>query len=277
MSSATNPESLRDTVLQDGIAGIPGAFSPAWADRLGADFDTAFMQAQRYEGGTVDRGPQRWYFAVHPAQVRGFVDLITHPAVTELCESVLGPDYQFVELGFDVPLPGAVDQPWHRDFPAPPETAEGRLTSLAFNAATVDVRPDLGPLEIAPGTHWELGDDFRDGMFPGPQAVERYERLAVRKYPRRGDLSARSGLTVHRGTANTSTERRAVLILGAVSPQTDTPVHVLHLTRDEHRALAEPVRRHLRCTVVKQLPRLQQKHAIDGLAGPPSAGPAPEQ
>jgi hypothetical protein len=33
-----------------------------------------------------------------------------------------------------VPFQGAKFQPWHRDFPSPPETYEGRrITSLAFN------------------------------------------------------------------------------------------------------------------------------------------------
>lgn len=42
--------------------------------------------------------------------------------MTEVCEAILGPKYEIVELGFDVPLGGAQDQPWHRDFPSPPET-----------------------------------------------------------------------------------------------------------------------------------------------------------
>jgi len=266
MSRVANLESLKEAIVRDGIAAVPGAFSVAWADALREDFESAFELAQRYPGGTTDRGPQRWYFAVHPAQMRGFGDVITHPAVTELCDSLLGPDYAFVELGFDVPLPGAVEQPWHRDFPAPPQAADGRLTSLAFNITTVDVRPEMGPLEIAPGTHWDLGDGFRDGMFPGPEAVGRYHRLAVRKYPRRGDLSARSGLTIHRGTANTSDQRRAVLILGAAGPDADTSAHTLHLTREQYQMLPVPARRHLRCTMVERLPRIQQRHGIQGLS-----------
>lgn len=64
-----------------------------------------FAAARRYPEGTAGRGPQRYYFSVHPERLRGFVDLVTHPAITGLCAQVLGPDYAFMELG-DVPCLG---------------------------------------------------------------------------------------------------------------------------------------------------------------------------
>src|SRR3712207_7594524 len=76
---------------------------------------------------------------------------------------------------------GAQNQPWHRDFPSPPETYEGRrLTSLAFNLTAVDTAEDMGPFEIAPGTQWEPGLDWDHQMFPAPQRVpaERVDRPA---------------------------------------------------------------------------------------------------
>jgi ectoine hydroxylase-related dioxygenase (phytanoyl-CoA dioxygenase family) len=80
---------------------------------------------------------------------------------------VLGPDWKAVELGFDVPFPGAMDQPWHRDFPSSPETYESRrITSLAFNLPAVDTTDEMGPVEIAHGTQWEPGLDFDQQMFP---------------------------------------------------------------------------------------------------------------
>lgn len=253
----------------DGIVGLPGLFPPTFADTIREDFEAAFAAARSYPEGTIGRGPQRYYFAVHPEQVRGFVDLLTHPAVAGLCAQVLGPDYAFVELGFDVPLPGAVDQPWHRDFASPPETLQsGRLTSLAFNLTTVDVTPDLAPFEIAPGTQFDSGDRFDHGMFPPKEAYPRYEGLASRRYPRRGDVSARTGLTLHRGTAHHGDRARAVLILGAVSPEVsaaDTAVHQLQLTQEFFDALPAELWDHLRCTVVDRLVPLRQTHDIEGL------------
>jgi hypothetical protein len=268
-AQAPDIEALREALYRDGIVGMPGALPASWADELRVDFDRAFAAARSYPEGTISRGPNRFYFAVPPERIRGFVDLVTHPLVMALSTAVCGAGYQFVELAFDVPLPGAVDQPWHRDFRMPPATRQdGRLDSLAFNATTVDVAADMAPFEIAPGTHWDLGDTFAHGMFPPASDTGRYDALGSRRYPRRGDLSARTGLTVHRGTANLSPHTRAVLILGVVSGDVDPrdiEVHDLMVTREYYDELPEPVRSHLRCTVVDELRPLLQKHDIEGL------------
>ncbi|MFP5283797.1 MAG: phytanoyl-CoA dioxygenase family protein [Actinomycetes bacterium] len=267
--STVDVPALEATLYRDGVVGLPGLFSPSWADALHEDFEAAFAFARSYPDGTIGRGPQRYYFAVHPERIRGFVDLVSHPVVAGLCAQVLGPDYLIVELGFDVPLPGAKNQPWHRDFRTPPETAQtGRLTSLAFNVTTVDVTPDLAPFEIAPGTQFDNGETFDHGMFPGPEHHARYQERASRRFPRRGDVSARTGLTIHRGTENFTDQSRAVLILGAVVGATDPAeidVHGLVLTRRYHEALPEAVRSHLFCTVVDELTPIAQKHDIEGL------------
>ena len=259
----------REALYSDGIVGLPGLFPPAWADELHEDFEVAFAAARQRPKGTIGRGPSRYYFAVHPEQVRGFAELVGHPAVARLCEEVLGPDYEVVELGFDVPLPGAKDQPWHRDFPTPAETARsGRLTSLAFNITTVDVTPDLAPFEIAPGTQFDDGSAFDHEMFPRPEACGRFQALGSRRHPRRGDASARTGLTIHRGTENHSSRSRAVLILGVVTGDTspaETAVHDITVTHGYHDALPEVVRAHLRCHVVDELVPIEQRHDIEGL------------
>ena len=122
-----------------------------------------------------------------------------------MCESILGPDYQIVEVGFDVPGPGAMNQPWHRDFPMPEMTrTEHRLNSLAINVTTVDTEPDMGPFEIAPGTQWDEGDTFEHGMFPTKADYPRYAERGERRFPQRGDISVRSALTIHRGTKHES-------------------------------------------------------------------------
>jgi len=201
-STGPSIQQLVDELQDRGVAPIRGAFPTSWADQLAEDFSQLVDEALQFPGGTAPRGPNRHYFAVHPERVRGFVDLATHPTLCAVAETVLGPEYQLVELAFDVPLPGAVDQPWHRDFPMPPETRiEHRLTSLAFNLTTVDVAEDMGPFEVAPGTQFDDDADFTAGMFPN--ATDRYEALARRSYPRRGDMSVRSALTIHHGTANT--------------------------------------------------------------------------
>jgi hypothetical protein len=260
-------EDVRRGLETDGIIARAGAFPPSWVRQVREDIDLAFEEARSREGGAVGRGPNRWYVEIHPETLRGFVQLVDHPWVRAVCETVLGPDYQIVEVGFDTPFPGATLQPWHRDFPSPPETWEGRrLTSLAFNLTTVDTTDEMGPLEIAPGTQWERGNDFDHEQFPPQSEYARYEALAQRKYPRVGDISARSALTIHRGTPNRSAVARPVLVLGVDAPGAGNDAHHdLAVTKGYWARLPERVRDHLSCPVLDQLSPIIQKHDIEGL------------
>ena len=249
----------------DGIIACPGAFSREWVRQLGQDIATLFAEARSRPGGALERGPNRFYVEIHPERLSGFADIISHPWVRAVCSAVLGPQYCIVEVGFDIPGPGAMKQPWHRDFAAPPATLAGRrLDSLAFNITTVDVRDDMGPLEIAPGTQWD--NWAGDPMFPPPPSWERYEQRRVRKMPQMGDISARSALTIHRGTANVSQQARPVFVLGVDAPDAcNAERHDVQVTQAYFDSLPAQVRRHLHCRVVKELEPLVQAHTIAGL------------
>ena len=249
----------------DGIIACKGAFSPEWVARLGEDIAMLFEEARQQPGGALQRGPNRYYVEIQPERIRGFAELISHPWVVAVSRAVLGPDYQVVEAGFDIPGPGAMKQPWHRDFPSPEATVSGRrLNSLAFNMTTVDVTPDMGPFEIAPGTQWDVWEG--DPMFPPPSLHPRYEERRQRKLPRVGDISARSALTVHRGTANVSALSRPAFVLGVDAPDAhNADKHDLQLTRAYYESLSEDIRRHITCRVVERLEPVVQAHTIAGL------------
>lgn len=250
-----------------GFMGLKGALSRAWADELREDLEGLYEDALRRPGGAVGRGPKRHYVEIHPEDIRGFKELITHPWVTAVSEAVLGKDYKIVEIGFDVPNPGAMDQPWHRDFPAPPETIIGRrINSLAFNLTAVDVFEDMGPFEIAPGTQWDLPTDFEHEMFPPKSFYPRYLARAERKMPMRGDISVRSALTIHRGTANHSNKARPVLVLGVDAPDArNAERHDLQMTHAYYEALPEWIKPHITCRLVDRLEPIVQGHTIEGL------------
>jgi hypothetical protein len=254
----------------DGIIALKGAFSPAWADAMREDIETLFAEARQVQGGALPRGPQRWYVEVHPERIRGFVDIATHPWFVAVCEAVLGPDYRIVEVGFDIPFPGAADQPWHRDFAVPEATTRGRrLNSLAFNLTSVDTREEHGPFEVAPGTQWDQFEGCAKGMFPPRELWPRYQARAVQKMPQRGDMSARSALTVHRGTANRSDEARPVLVVGVDAPDaTNALHHDLQVTRGYLDSLPARVRNHLTYRVADRLETVVQHHTIEGLLEP---------
>jgi hypothetical protein len=251
----------------DGIIGLKGAFSREWAAQLGDDIMMLYADALKRPGGAIGRGPKRHYVEIHPEDIRGFVELATHPWVRAVCEAVLGPEYKIVEIGFDVPMPGAINQPWHRDFPAPDDTIIGRrLNSLAFNLTTVDVFEDMGPFEIALGTQWDLPEGFEHGMFPPKTNSPRYEQRAQRKMPQMGDISARSALTIHRGTANHSDKSRPALVLGVDAPTANNAErHDLQMTHAFYETLPGSLQQHLTCRLVDKLEPIVQGHTIEGL------------
>jgi hypothetical protein len=255
------------TLQRDGIVGKPGAFDRDWAEALRQDMLTAFWEAIQRPGGAVGRGPRRWYVEVHPEAISGFIDLVTHPWVTAMSQAVLGPDYEIVELGFDTPFEGARTQPWHRDFPSPRETyRDHRITSLAFNLTGIDVTQEMGPFEISPGTQWDDGRDWDHEMFPPKEAWPHYSEEAVKKYPRMGDISCRSALTIHRGTAHPSPIARPVLVLGVDAPGAGhSGLHDMMVTPAFHESLPADVRKRLVCRIVDELVPVTQKHDIEGL------------
>lgn len=255
------------TLADDGIIGLKGAFSPTWADEMREDMMTAFWSAIQRPGGAVGRGPRRWYVEIHPQDFRGFVDLVTHPWVVDICKNMLGPDYQIVEIGFDVPFQGAKYQPWHRDFPSPKDTYEDRrITSLAFNLTGVDVTEDMGPFEVAPGTQYDDGRGWKHEMFPEKSEWGRFQERATRKFPQRGDISCRSALTVHRGTEHLSPIARPVMVLGVDAPGAGhAELHDMMVTKAWHDALPDLVKQHLVCSIVDELVPVTQKHDIEGL------------
>lgn len=265
LSTCFDDAAIMGGLYGDGIIACKGAFEREWVGRLGRDIGVLFDEALRQPGGALERGPHRHYVEIHPERLTGFADIISHPWVVAVCRAVLGPDYKIVETGFDVPGPGAMRQPWHRDFAAPPATVTGRrLNSLAFNITTVDVTLEMGPLEIAPGTHWDVWEG--DQMFPAAASWARYEQRRERKMPQMGVISARSALTVHCGTANGSTVARPVFVLGVDAPDaTNADKHDLQLTRGYFEALAPELRRHLACRVVDTLEPIRQAHTIAGL------------
>ncbi len=264
------PAEIMGGLYGDGIIGLKGAFSTGFADRLYDEVISLFEEARQVPGGALPRGPQRWYVEVQPERISGFAEICTHPWFVAVCEAVLTRDYRIVEVGFDIPFPGAADQPWHRDFAVPEATTrDRRLNSLAFNMTTIDTRPEHGPFEVAPGTQWDEFDGCAKGMFPPRELWPRYIERAVQKLPQRGDISARSALTVHRGTANRSDEARPVLVVGVDAPDaTNAHHHDLQVTRAYLEALPAQVRDHLTCRVVDRLEPVIQHHTIEGLLTP---------
>ncbi len=280
--SEFNPTSVSDTIYKDGVTAIPNALPVSWAEQLDADLGREFISALSYPKGTAPRGWNRFYFEPYAERLSGFQELVSHPALTSLSRYMLGDDYKIVELGCDTPLPGAVNQPWHRDFETPEITrTTGRFTSIAVNASAVDVSPDMGPFQVVKGTQFDDGSLFEEGMFPPEENYADYENRMTSMYGKMGSLSVRSGLTIHRGSASSITSRkRQVAILGIVSPDdraiykrladpTDLSVPRIRLSQQYLDTLPPSLVEHLSYEVVSDssndLPPHHTHHDFEGL------------
>jgi hypothetical protein len=103
-------------------------------------------------------------------------------------------------------------------------------------------------------------------MFPPESIWPTFAAKGVKKYPQMGDVSCRSALTIHRGTAHPSPIARPVLVLGVDSPGAGhVELHDLMVTHDYHAALPASLREHLVCRIVDELVPVTQKHDIEGL------------
>jgi hypothetical protein len=269
MSVAIGTDIAQDveTVMRDGIVGHKGAFPAELVDGIREDLEAAYAEAIDRPHGAVGRGPQRWYVEIHPEDLRAFEQIVAHPWFRQMSEAILGPEYKIVEVGFDVPFQGAKYQPWHRDFASQEVTwRDHRLTSLAFNMTAVDVTEDMGPFEIAVGTQWDDGREWKHEMFPPKDEYPRFAAVGQRKFPKRGDISCRTALTIHRGTEHLSPVSRPVLIVGVVAGDVANPdEHDLELSRGYYESLSADVREHLLCRVVDSLTPITQRHDIEGL------------
>eukprot|EP01037_Dinobryon_pediforme_P038597 gene38597-46714_t len=124
----------------------------------------------------------------------------------------------------------------------------------------------MGPFEIAPGTQWDDGREWKHEMFPEKDLWPRFQERAVAKFPKRGDISCRSALTVHRGTQHLSQIPRPVLVLGVDAPGAGhAALHDMLVTHAYFDALPQSVKDHLVCRLVDELVPIVQKHDIEGL------------
>jgi len=90
-----------------------------------------------------------------------------------------------------------------------------RQHTLAFNVTGVDVTPETGPFEIAPGTQWDDGRVWEHENVSRCNMVRAIRATRGPQISTEGDISCRSALTVPRGTAHASPVARPVVVFGA--------------------------------------------------------------
>ncbi len=167
----------------------------------------AHLQAER---ALPNRGAQRHYLSLPLRGTFASAAVLEDPDVLAIVERVVGVDPVLCQLATDTPLLGSDYQAWHTD--TPPLFPEAGLHDtpsfqLALNFPLVDVTEQNGPLETTFGTHRMDKAQALEGVASGRIPVLRIQ-LAV------GDLMIRDVRALHRGTPNTTSEPRPMVVVG---------------------------------------------------------------
>ena len=85
-----DPSELVAGLFADGVTACQGRFSREWADRVHEDIVAAFDEAIAGGAGPWPRA-EPLLRRDPPEQLRGFVDLASHPWVSAVCEPSSGP------------------------------------------------------------------------------------------------------------------------------------------------------------------------------------------
>ena len=152
--------------------------------------------------------------AHHPA----FHDLVVHPKILDVVETLIGPDIQLhhTKLNLKPPSSRQARFEWHQDYPFFPHTNFDLLAVMIyFDEAT----PDNGCLQIIPGSH-KLGPQrhrfARDGAFSSQLEDQRVvadpSRWLAVPVPA-GGMELHHCNMLHSSTANRGTAPRSAMVI----------------------------------------------------------------
>jgi hypothetical protein len=190
---------------EQGVLTLRGVIDPEWLDELRRATDR-LLHAEGERAGAefrLEPGSDRLANLVDKGAC--FERVVSHPAILEAVETVLGPDWKLSSLNYRAALPGERGaQPLHCDMGLVAD-AQGYAV---FNSVWMldDFTPDNGPTRFVPGTH-------RSGQLPqdvlaDPDAAHPREQVAL---GRAGDVILMNAHLWHAGTANRSAQPRRSL------------------------------------------------------------------
>ena len=216
---------------------LPVDLVDAWA----AAFGPLLKETVRRCGAAGNRGPHRYYQTLPFEPPWGDPAVIDHDAVAAVVAALLGPDAILCQLGVDTPVLGSAGQHLHRDagFLFPEAELATPPYLLAVNIPLVDVTPETGPMEYAPGTQ----------NLPDREALRRIEAGETPLCPvlvRRGDVIVRDVRHIHRGTPNRTSTPRPLVVVGYQRPWMFRQDVGVRTTRAVLERLPERARRALR-------------------------------
>lgn len=196
---------------------------------------------QRLEAAEAELGPLHYINKIHTVFQSAY-ELVTHPKVLDIVESIIGPDVLLYNSNFIIKEPGTDAYiAWHQDLTYwGLEDDEAEISMwLALSPATAE----SGCMVMMPGTHTggraEHVEAPGDGniLLLGQQIADVGESLGVHASLAPGQASFHHGWTIHRSAPNVSNDRRIGLNVQYVAPHNAQkgPAHSATLVRGEDR------------------------------------------
>ena len=239
---------------RDGICVLPGLIPRETIDRWKEAFDRLYGQRAGVEGGLAPRGKSRNYLTLPWVEPFADPEMFAHPAILGVLDRAFAQEYVMVQLGADVAEPGAENQEVHRDYrPLFDDRTATPLYALAVNFPLVEVTRENGPFTMARGTHVLSRDDALRKIESGENPLEPF-------FAEPGDVTIRTPLGLHLGTANVSDGPRPMVVMGYVMHWLHTANVDLTVPRAFYDQLPPATHALLRCNVVDELPQAAETY-----------------
>jgi ectoine hydroxylase-related dioxygenase (phytanoyl-CoA dioxygenase family) len=239
-----SPEQIQSLVEdgnRDGFVILRDHFSreklQVWAEK----FPPLLEEQIEREKDSPNRGAQRFYVTLPFTDPYADRSIYEDEDVLAIVEGLAGKDYVMCQLATDTPLLGSDYQELHRDTPPlfPEWSVETPSFQLAVNFPLVDVTPEMGPFEVARGTHTMTRAQVMS-------VVERGEVKLEAICLSLGDVMIRDVRGLHRGTPNRTNTPRPMVVIGYSRKWLNRPEVSIQIPRSEVHKLSERGRRMLR-------------------------------
>lgn len=238
------PEDVRrhaDEVRTTSCTIMRGLLPVETVDRWNEAFQPLLRAAVALEGDNPNRGVRRYYVTLPFHGLWADPAIVDNDAVMAVVSDLVGADGVMCQLASDTPLEGSEHQELHRDTQLLfPETGvESPPYQLAVNFPLVDVTPELGPMEYAPGTH----------LLPKAEGLAKVASGEIPLEPvylDRGDVMIRDVRHIHRGTPNRLPTPRPMVVIGYSRRWLFRPEVQIRVPAETLAAMPERARRWLR-------------------------------
>ncbi len=234
-------ESFIQDAKRDGFVVLRNHFSREKLQGWVEHFPPLLAEQMQLEEDSPNRGAQRFYVTLPFTAPYADPSIYEDEDVLAIVEGLAGKDYVMCQLATDTPLLGSDYQELHRDTPPlfPEWELETPSFQLAVNFPLVDVTPEMGPFEVARGTHKvSKAEAFR--MLDAGEVKLEAICLAL------GDVMVRDVRGIHRGTPNRTETPRPMVVIGYSRKWLNRPEVSIRIPREEMARMSERGRKMLR-------------------------------